>query len=374
MRDDPRIPESDIQRLRARLYHQYDEYYSRLCAATENTRQARWHRDFSSLDAYEESVEPNRRRFLEMMGGWHWEREDLKPRVEHLLDTDDYRLDRVFLTCFAGIEMDCLLLTPPGDGPRPAVMAQHGLSGSPEVVCGFTDYGDAYGRIGIRLAQAGYTVIAPHMAGGFGETSEGRTFVEGLVGVSHGRARTRLNRKAFQVGQRVFGAEMFCLSRAVDYLQTLPDVQPDHIGFYGLSQGGQTALWFPALEKRIRASVGASFFNHRYPKQVVSGGDDYRAYLDTDEEDKFYPAQLLEFSDSDIASLICPRAYMVEQGTGDMAVNWRMCENEFSRLKPIYEKLGIGDRTQIVVFEGGHEIRGVEGIAFLNRFLREEPV
>ncbi|MCD6360060.1 MAG: acetylxylan esterase [Armatimonadetes bacterium] len=374
MPDDPRIPAEDIQRLRRRLYEQFDAYYSRLCEETERTRQHRWQRDFSSLEAYELSVEPNRRRFLQMMGGWHWEREDLRPRVEHLLDTDAYRLDRVFLTCFEDIEIDCLLLTPPGDGPRPAVIAQHGLSGTPEDVCGFTDYGTAYGRIGIRLAEAGYTVIAPHMVGGFGEGDAGRTFVAGLEGISWGRARTRLNRKAFQVGQRLFGAEMFCLSRVVDYLQTLPDVLPERIGFYGLSQGGQTALWFPALEKRVKASVGASFFNHRFRKQVVSGGDDYRAYLDTEEEDKFYPGQLLEFSDADIASLICPRAYMVEQGTDDAAVHWKLAQEEFSRLKPIYERLGIGDRAQIVVFEGRHEIRGVEGIAFLDRWLREEPI
>jgi len=371
---DPRIPEAEITELRRRLYAQYDAYYSRLCEETEHTRQERWSRDYSSLEAYEQSVEPNRERFLQMLGGWHWERGDLKPRVEHVLETDTYRLDRVFLTCFEDIEMDCLLLTPPGDEPRPAVIAQHGLSGTPEVVCGFTDYGDVYGRIGIRLAEAGYTVIAPHMVGGFGETVEGHTYVDDMVGISYGRARTRLNRKAYQVGQRVFGAEMFCLSRAVDYIQGVPNVMPERIGFYGLSQGGQTALWFPALEKRVKASVGASFFNHRYPKQVVSGGEAYRAYIDCEEEDKFYPGQLLEFSDSDIASLICPRAYMVEQGTNDMAVNYRMAEDEFSRLKPIYEKLGVGARAQIVVFEGGHEIRGVEGLEFLNRWLRKEPI
>ena len=79
------------------------------------------------------------------------------------------------------------------------------------------------------ILKSGLGALAHHpevgLAGVFGETSEGRTFVEGMVGVASGRARTRLNRKAFQVGQRVFGAEMFCLSRAVDYVQTLPDVQ-----------------------------------------------------------------------------------------------------------------------------------------------------
>ena len=374
MRTDPLIPDSDIRPRRQKLYEAFDAYYSGLCEETERTREGRWSRDFSSIEAYERSIEPNRQRFLQMLGGWRWERGDLRPRVEHVLDTDAYRLERVWLTCFEGIEIDCLLLTPPGEGPRPVVMAQHGLSGCPEEVCGFSEYGAAYGRIGIRLAEAGYTVIAPHMVGGYGEGERGRTYVAGLEGISWGRARTRLNRKAFQVGQRVFAAELFCLSRAVDWVQTLPDVMPERIGFYGLSQGGQTALWFPAVERRIKAVVGASFFNHRYKKQVISGGGDYTAYLDTEEEDKFYPAQLLEFSDSDIASMICPRAYMVEQGNHDMSVHPDCARFEFAKLKAIYEGLGIGERAELLIFEGKHEIRGIEGIAFLNRWLREEPI
>ncbi len=372
MADDPTISAEDIQPRREKLYQAFDAYYSRLCAKTEETRQGRWHRDFSSLAAYVKSVQPNRQRFLEMLGGWHWERGDLEARVEHVADTESYRLERVWLRCFEDIEMDCLLLTPPGDGPRPAVMAQHGLSGTPEIVCGFHKPESGYNRIGIRLAEAGYVVIAPHMVGGYGKGEQGANFVAGMEGVSYGRARTRLNRKAFQVGQRVFAAEMFCLSRAVDYLQTLPTVEPERIGFYGLSQGGQTALWFPAVEQRIKCSVGASFFNHRYLKQVIPGEDKYRAYLDTEEEDKFYPGQLLEFSDSDIASLICPRAYFVEQGNQDAAVYWKAARDEFAKLKAIYERLGIPERADICIFEGGHEIRGVESLEFLHRWLGRE--
>jgi dienelactone hydrolase len=374
MADDPLMAETDIQARREKLYEAFDAYYSRLCAQTEETRQERWHRDFSSPEAYVKSVEPNRQRFLEMLGGWHWERGELEARVEHVADTDRYRLERVWLRCFEDIEMDCLLLTPPGEGPRPVVMAQHGLSGTPEQVCGLFKPESGYNRIGIRLAEAGYVVIAPHMAGGCAEGEGGESYAPGLKGISWGRARTRLNRKAFQVGQRLFGAEMFCLSRAVDYLGTLPTVDPERLGFYGLSQGGQTALWFPAIEQRIKCSVEASFFNHRYLKQVVPGGDNYTAYLDTEEEDKFYPAQLLEFSDSDIASLICPRAFFVEQGTDDRAVYWKAAQDEFEKLKAIYERLGIPERTDICVFEGGHEIRAVESLAFLNRWLREEPL
>ena len=106
----------------------------------------------------------------------------------------------------------------------------------------------------------------------------------------------------------------------------------------------------------------------------MPGGDSYRAYLDTEEEDKFYPGQLLEFSDSDIASLICPRAYFVEQGNNDAAVYWRAAQDEFAKLEAVYEQLGIPERVGICVFEGGHEIRAVESMQFLDRWLRQEPL
>ena len=48
-------------------------------------------------------------------------------------------------------------------------------------------------------------------------------------------------------------------------------------------------------------------------KQVIPS-EHYRPFALTVEEDKTYP-HLHEFADSDIASLICPRAFMVEEGS-----------------------------------------------------------
>jgi len=368
---DPVYVPGDIDPLRQRLYRCWDSYLDRLIREADDARPARWNRDFSSIEAYLSSIEPNRKRFLQMVGGWPRERCGLNPRRQQVARTSRYNLDRVFLTVLAGVEIDCLLLIPPGGGRRPAVLAQHGLNGTPEEVCGFVEepHQSPYNRLGIRLVEEGYVVLAPHMVGGFGTEQWGEQYVGGAPQEAWNRARTQLSRKSRLVGREIQGLEMFALSRAVDYLQSLDVVDPERIGMYGLSQGGQSALWLPALDQRIQVSVCAAFFNNRTIKQV-GPSEHITIYLYTAEEDKTYTGQLLEFSDSDIASLICPRAFFVEAGKQDGSVWWEDAAREFARLKAIYEKLGVGERAEICIHEGGHECRMVESFAFLARHLK----
>jgi serine/threonine protein kinase/dienelactone hydrolase len=45
------------------------------------------------------------------------------------------------------------------------------------------------------------------------------------------------------------------LGRAIDYVETRPDLDADRIAYFGVSWGGQLGAILPAVEKRIRASV-----------------------------------------------------------------------------------------------------------------------
>jgi dienelactone hydrolase len=344
----------DVQQaaeLHERLYSAYDRYFSARCAESEAEIARRWHRDFSSLEAYEASVAPNRADFRAMLGGWPWERGDLQAEVLHLADTDRFSVHRVFLTTLPGVRLDLLLLTPHDlTGPAPAILAQHGLGGTPEQTCGFVDEGEQhYHAFGSRLAELGYVVAAPHMLGG-------------------AEKRNWLQRKAGLMGENLTGAELFGLSRVVDYLQTLPAVDPDRIGMYGLSQGGKAAQFLPALDPRVRATVVAGDFTWRYPKMVVPG-ERYVAYICTNEEDKFFPGQLLEFSDADICSLICPRCVFLECGAHDPVLHPQAATVEYPKLRAIYEKLGIPDRVGIEVHPGMHEVWFSGAVEFLKKHL-----
>ena len=362
----------DIDSRRERLFAHFDRRFMAAFDRLEQEREKRWHRDTSSVEAYERSVQANRDAWLRFLTTWDEPRCDLRPRVEHVRDYDAFRLDRVWLRVREDLEMDCLLLTPPGAKRCPAIVCQHGYNGTPEQACGFVDSAleaSGYNACGIRLAEAGYVVIAPHEVGGFGARDAGAAYVAGLPEADKYRARNYLQRKASLLGVNLLGMEMYHLSRAIDYLAALDAVDPERIGFYGLSQGGQSALWLPAADTRVKASICAAYFNHRMPKYVKPGGDRYVAYIDTIEEDRFYWGQMLEFSDWEIVSLICPRAFMVEAGRQDKAANWEMALEEFARAKRVYEALDIADRAQICIHEGGHNFRCIETLDFLKQWV-----
>ncbi|MGH2370206.1 MAG: hypothetical protein ACRDI2_18685, partial [Chloroflexota bacterium] len=207
---DPQFSAADVDGRRERLYRAWEEYLLREARWTYQARARYWPWDFSSIAAYERSLAAPRRRWQALLGGWPRTRPPLAPRVELLATEADtggrYRLERVWFTALEGVEIDALLLTPPappGSGRRAAVLVQHGLSGTPEEVVGVIPGGErnAYRRIGIRLAERGYVVLAPHMVGGFGKPEFGQTFVAAMAGKAQGRARTQLNRLAIEYGR-----------------------------------------------------------------------------------------------------------------------------------------------------------------------------
>lgn len=377
---DPILSAVDIDTRREQLYRAWERYLLSEAQRAYARRGRQWKWDFSSLAAYERSVVSMRRRWKALLGGWPRTRGSLRARTEVLAVEAEtggrYRLERVWFTPLPDIDVDALLLLPPAppdSGLQPAVLIQHGLSGTPEAVVGLTPdaASNPYRRIGLRLVERGFIVFAPHMVGGFGDPNTGQLYAAHLSGIAQGRARTQLNRLAIEYGRTLMGLEMFMLSRAVDYLVAHPRVDSTRIGMYGLSQGGQSALWLPGLDTRIAATVISGYFNERFGKQLVPS-DSYVAYLETEEEDKFLMGRLIAFGDAELASLICPRPLMVEHGKLDRIGWWQYVRDEFLRARSFYERLGVADRATIAIHEEGHVAEGSEALPFLERWLKGE--
>ena len=57
------------------------------------------------------------------------------------------------------------------------------------------------------------------------------------------------------IGRTLLATCLQEISLALDYVMTLPEVDPTRIGFVGHSYGGRAAVWAPAWDERISASV-----------------------------------------------------------------------------------------------------------------------
>ena len=328
-----------------------EAYLDRIVMASDAARQKAWNRNFNSTDEYRVSITPNRAHFVEMIGGFsQYTRTPLDPRVETLESPAGYRAERVTLHALPGVEATGVLLIPkPLAGRKPVVIVQHGMGGTPEGIAGLTGEDDSYHQIGRRLAEQGFIVWANQMTQGQ-------------------ETKSRLDRKAEMVGQRLQALEQWLLMRVVDYLMTRDEVQPERIGIYGKSWGGRTALYAGAIDERISAVVANGHFNETVPKMLMRSPH-YTAYLYTREDYAFFPNLANEFSDSDIASLICPRALYIEQGNRDPVVWYPMAQGELTSCAGITKSSGSRIGPALEVFDGVHEIHGEGSIDFLKRWL-----
>jgi len=129
----------------------------------------------------------------------------------------------------------------------PAIFAHHQHAsqfhlGKSEVVGLKGDADQAYAS---ELAKRGYIVIA----------SDALAFEERNWSNPSGYAEYYELATRLVQGRTLLSKCLHDVSVALDYLVARPEVDPLRIGFIGHSYGGKMAIWAPALDNRIRASV-----------------------------------------------------------------------------------------------------------------------
>jgi len=238
---------------------------------------------------------------------------------------------------------------------RPVVVGQHGLQGRPQDLFGqpeterdgnkYTSF-HFYRNIGSKLAAKGYVVYLPQNP----YTGDFR----------------KINRLGNPLGLSLFSFILAQQDRMLDWLSGLPYVDPAHIGFYGLSYGGKTALRVPALLERYAFSICSGDFNEWIHK--VTTIDDANSYLFTQEYEmpEFDLASVANHAE--MAMMIAPRPFMVERGHRDGVGLDEWVAFEYAKVKRYYDEQGIGDRTEIEYFNGPHMIHAVGTMEFIRKW------
>ncbi len=165
----------------------------------------------------------------------------------------------------------------------------------------------------------------------------------------------------------------------MDYFESLPNAREWSIGVAGYGEGGLIAFYAAALDNRISASLVSGYFG---PREGMPHEPVYRNVY----------GLLREFGDADIASLIAPRALVIEACRAPMApdppplINNRnfaargklstpaldAVRREFAGARAHYDRLGVVERISLVA---GGEGAGTPGSsAALAAFLQSLDV
>ena len=271
------------------------------------------------------------------------------PVLEPVAEDAHCTIIRVRYEVLEGVEAYGILSIPKGlSGPAPLLICQHGGGGSPELIANYRSAGTSptnYGDMIYRALERGYIVYAP-----------GLLFRLGGKEPIDGPERVALDKQLRYVGTSILAVECWKITRALDYLLTRPDIDPKRVGMSGLSYGGQFTLYVAALDQRIQAAVSSCYFNDR----LLYGWEDW-----------MFHNTLNEFTDAEVAGLICPRPLLVEVGIKDELFSIDGARATAPLARAHWEKLGISERFSFIEFDGGHEFQGDEGFAFLDVHVKE---
>jgi cephalosporin-C deacetylase-like acetyl esterase len=314
----------------------------------------------SALPAYEKHIATKRAHFWnDVIGKLPDPSMPMNPRTRLITENDAFTTYEIMLDVWPEVTAWGYLCVPKNIKPgekRPVVVCQHGLEGLPEDVVTEDEKEKAfnyYKGFGAKLARQGFITFSPH-------------------NFYRGKDEFRvIQRKLNPVGKTLFSVIIGQHQRILEWLKTQPNVDGKRIAFYGLSYGGKSAMRIPAVLTDYCLSICSGDFNEWVRKCVST--DMRMSYVFTGEYEIWEPNLGPTFNYAEMAALIAPRPFMVERGHNDGVGIDEWVSYEYAKVRRLYTKLGLTDRTEIEYFDGPHTINGKGTFEFLRKHLNWTP-
>lgn len=253
-------------------------------------------------------------------------RTPLLAEVHGVVPREGYRIERLSFESRPGMVVTAHVMVPDGPGPFPAVAIPIGH---------YWDHGKADHRasaIAHGLARQGVLTLI-YDAFGQGE----RDIPGNGHSVHWGLVLTGRSNLTFMVWDTI---------RALDYLETRPDVDPLRLGVTGGSGGGLNALYTAALDVRVQVAAPAI-----YPMDLAA-----QIASEIEHDPCALLPNLLGFTNTDeVAALVAPRRQRWLAGRDDPYFPFAGTEAAATRAAARYEALGAGGAFDLVTFAGGHQ-------------------
>ncbi|MEZ5942668.1 MAG: acetylxylan esterase [Planctomycetaceae bacterium] len=282
----------------------------------------------ATLEDWKQARQQLRQRLIESWGGFPENACDLDPQNVGEFQRDGYRVERLHFQTRPGIRMTANAYVPDKPGRHPAVLCVHGhwllAKSQPEI----------QSRC-IGLAKLGFFVL---MVDAFGAGERG---IGKALGEYHGEM---VAGTLWPTGLALAGLQVYENQRAVDYLLTRPEVDPNRIGITGASGGGNQTMYAGAMDDRLKCVV-----------PVCSVGT-YQAYLGAACcMCEVTPGAVSHTEEGAILSLVAPRGLMLINATRD-AFQFSVGEGAKSLAfaKQVFALYGKEESATQAVFESGH--------------------
>lgn len=357
---DQAIITQDAKMREKRQLDELQAHVQNLLLRSHRVRDARWRLNPAAIDEWNSQL-PAMREWVhkELIGQLPHMRLPPRPRSGKILQNEDYVAYEIVLDVFDDVIAAGILLMPnniKAGEKRPVVVCQHGLEGTPmDTISREAEHYRYYKSFSEELVKQGYIVYAPQNPYRGGDKFR------------------QLQRMSNPLQRSLFSYIIAQHEQTLDWLATLPQVDSTRIAFYGLSYGGKTAMRVPPLVEKYSLSICSGDFTD-WPRTMASNNEKF-SYLFTSEYEVFEWNLAHVASYAELAMLMTPRPFMVEEGHRDSGQPSEWVAGEFGKVRRHYDQLGLGDRAVLEFFDGPHTIHGKATFEFLRRHLNplEQP-
>jgi dienelactone hydrolase len=228
-------------------------------------------------------------------------RTEMHPVIFGRLQHEGYSIERVYLESIPGYYLCGNLYRPAGKtGKRPGVLL----------------------TLGISLALQGFVAFSFDMTG-----------YNDMIQTPHAFGSPREQLWSFGP----LALQLWNSIRALDFLESLEDVDAARIGMTGASGGGSQTFLLTAIDDRVHYSA---------PVNMVS------AYMQGGDFCENAPGLRFDTSNPEIAAMMAPRPMLLVSATGDWTSH--VPGEEFPAIRKIYELYGRADALENVHIDAPH--------------------
>ena len=149
------------------------------------------------------------------------------------------------------------------------------------------------------------------------------------------------------LGYTPAGVEAWNGIRAIDYLQSRPEVDGTKIGVTGRSGGGSYSWWISVLDERVQVSVpvaGIANLRNHVVDGCVEGHCDCMFMVNTHRWDY-----------ADVAAMVAPRKLLISNTDNDPIFPLDGVVETYQKARRIYQLLGVETNIGLHITEGPHQ-------------------